>query len=58
MSVFKNRFADKNSSKSNSGAFKAANDSNQNLNDYEEDIGEYIEGKWAAEKANYYTIQN
>ena len=58
MSVFKNRFADKNSSKSNSGAFKAVNDSNQNLNDYEEDIGEYIEGKWVAEKANDYIVLN
>lgn len=44
MSVFKNRFADKNSSKSNSDKLKPADDSNQNNNDYEEDIGEDIEG--------------
>ena len=45
MSVFKNKFADKNSSNKNSGAFKASNDSKQYDNNYEEDIGEDIEGK-------------
>ena len=45
MSSFKNRFAEKNSSGTNSGAFKAANDEKQFYNDYEEDIGEEIDGK-------------